>query len=83
MAKTIKKVIVKTTKQPKSITAPQKAVYANPTNYTKNGKRMISPAVDNVADAEKYDMVLQEVVYVNTKHDITEKVLKILNSVSK
>jgi outer membrane protein len=40
-------------------------------------------AVKLVADAEKYDMVLQEVVYVNTKHDITEKVLKILNSVSK
>jgi outer membrane protein len=40
-------------------------------------------AVKQVADAEKYDMVLQEVVYVNTKHDITEKVLKILNSGSK
>ena len=40
-------------------------------------------AVKQVADAEKYDMVLQEVVYVNAKHDITEKVLKILNSVSK
>jgi outer membrane protein len=40
-------------------------------------------AVKQVADVEKYDMVLQEVVYVNTKHDITEKVLKILNSGSK
>ncbi len=40
-------------------------------------------AVKQVADAEKYDMVLQEVVFVNTKHDITEKVLKILNSGSK
>lgn len=40
-------------------------------------------AVKQVADAEKYDMVLQEVVYVNAKHDITEKVLKILNSGSK
>jgi outer membrane protein len=40
-------------------------------------------AVKQVADAEKYDMVLQEVVYVNTKHDITEKVLKILNAGSK
>jgi outer membrane protein len=40
-------------------------------------------AVKQVADAEKYDMVLQEVVYVNPKHDITEKVLKILNSISK
>lgn len=37
-------------------------------------------AVKQVADAEKYDMVLQEVVYVNTKHDITDKVLKILNA---
>lgn len=40
-------------------------------------------AVKQVADAEKYDMVLQEVVYVNTKHDITDKVLKILNAGSK
>ena len=40
-------------------------------------------AVKQVADAEKYDMVLQEVVYVNTKHDITEKVLKILDAGSK
>jgi outer membrane protein len=40
-------------------------------------------AVKQVDDAEKYDMVLQEVVYVNTKHDITEKVLKILNAGSK
>ena len=39
--------------------------------------------VKQVADAEKYDMVLQEVVYVNTKHDITDKVLKILNAGSK
>lgn len=40
-------------------------------------------AVKQVADAEKYDMVLQEVVYVNTKHDITDKVLRILNVGSK
>jgi outer membrane protein len=40
-------------------------------------------AVKQVADAEKYDMVLQEVVYVNKKHDITEKVIKILNTGSK
>lgn len=37
-------------------------------------------AVKQVADAEKYDLVIQEVVYTNGKHDITEKVLKILNS---
>lgn len=36
-------------------------------------------AVKQVADSEKYDLVVQEVVYVNTKHDITDKVLKILN----
>ena len=36
-------------------------------------------AVKQVADAEKYDLVVQEVVYSNAKHDITEKVLKLLN----
>ena len=40
-------------------------------------------AVKQVADTEKYDIVIQEVVYVNTKHDITDKVLKILNTNSK
>lgn len=40
-------------------------------------------AVKQVADSEKYDVVVQEVVYVNTKHDITDKVLKILNSGAK
>ena len=36
--------------------------------------------VKSVAEAEKYDFVLQEAVYVNPKHDITEKVIKALNS---
>ena len=40
-------------------------------------------AVRQVADAEKYDLIIQEVVYSNTKHDITDKVLKILNNASK
>ena len=40
-------------------------------------------AVRVVAEEEKYDLVIQEVVYSNTKHDITEKVLKILNSGAK
>lgn len=40
-------------------------------------------AVKQVADAEKYDLVIQEVVYSNGRHDITEKVLKILNSPAK
>ena len=37
-------------------------------------------AVKQVADAEKYDLIIQEVVYSNTKHDITDKVIKILNA---
>lgn len=40
-------------------------------------------AVKQVAEAEKYDLVIQEVVYSSTRHDITEKVLKILNSGAK
>lgn len=40
-------------------------------------------AVKQVADSDKYDLVIQEVVYSNTKHDITDKVLKILNTNSK
>ncbi len=36
--------------------------------------------VKQVAEAEKYDMILQEAVYVNPKHDITDKVIKALNS---
>lgn len=36
--------------------------------------------VKQVAEAEKYDLVLQEAVYVNPKHDITDKVIKMLNS---
>ena len=36
--------------------------------------------VKSVAEAEKYDFVLQEAVYVNPKHDITEKVIKALNA---
>ena len=38
--------------------------------------------VKQVAEAEKYDLVLQEAVYVNPKHDITDKVIKVLNSAS-
>jgi len=37
-------------------------------------------AVRKVAEDEKYDLVIQEVVYSSSKHDITEKVLKILNA---
>ena len=33
-----------------------------------------------VAEAEKYDVILQEAVYINPKHDITDKVIKALNA---
>jgi outer membrane protein len=36
--------------------------------------------VKQVAEAEKYDVILQEAVYFNPKHDITEKVLRALNA---
>jgi outer membrane protein len=36
--------------------------------------------VKQVAEAEKYDAIFQEAVYINPKHDITDKVLKVLNS---
>jgi outer membrane protein len=36
--------------------------------------------VKQVAEAEKYDLVLQEAVYINPRHDITDKVLKALNA---
>ncbi len=36
--------------------------------------------VRQVADQEKYDLILQEAVYINPKHDITEKVIKALNA---
>jgi len=36
--------------------------------------------VKTLAEAEKYDLIIQEAVYVNPKHDITDKVLKSLNA---
>ncbi len=36
--------------------------------------------VRQVAEQEKYDVVLQEAVYINPKHDITEKVIRALNA---
>ena len=36
--------------------------------------------VKQVAEAEKYDLILQEAVYINPKHDITEKVIKAINT---
>jgi len=36
--------------------------------------------VKQVAEQEKYDLILQEAVYINPKHDITEKVIRALNA---
>ena len=36
--------------------------------------------VKQVAEAEKYDLILQEAVYINPKHYITEKVIKAINT---
>ncbi len=36
--------------------------------------------VKQVAEAEKYDVILQEAVYINPKHDITDKVIKALKA---
>jgi len=36
--------------------------------------------VKQVAETENYDVVLQEAVYINPKHDITDKVIKAMNA---
>ena len=37
-------------------------------------------AVRQVAESEKYDVIFQEAVYINPKHDITDKVIRALNA---
>jgi outer membrane protein len=36
--------------------------------------------VRQIAEAEKYDLILQEAVYVNPKNDITDKVIRTINN---
>ncbi|QHE85782.1 OmpH family outer membrane protein [Hydrogenophaga sp. BPS33] len=36
--------------------------------------------IKQLAESEKYDFIIQEAVYINPKHDITDKVLSGLNS---
>lgn len=38
--------------------------------------------IKQVAETEKYDVILQEAVYINPRLDITDKVLKVLNAPS-
>lgn len=35
--------------------------------------------IKQVAEFDKYDLILQEAVYISPKHDITDKVLKVIN----
>jgi outer membrane protein len=54
-------------------------------NARKNEEQQIvveraNRAVKQVAEAEKYDVIFQEAVYIHTKHDITYKVIKALNA---
>lgn len=41
---------------------------------------LANKVVQQVAEAEKYDIIFQEVVYVNPQHDITDKVIKAINA---
>lgn len=47
----------------------------NQTLFEKAGR-----AVKQVAESEKYDLILQDAAYFNPKHDITEKVINVLNA---
>ena len=54
-------------------------------NTRKNGEQQVvieraNRAVKQVAETEKYDVIFQEAVYINPKHDITDKVIKSLNA---
>ncbi len=37
-------------------------------------------AVRTLAENEKFDLIIQEAVYIHPKHDITDKVIKLLNA---
>ena len=56
-----KKPTVKATNQPSPIPPTRKAALQSPSNYIKKGKRMISPNVNNVGDAEAYDSDMNSV----------------------
>ena len=47
----------------------------NQTLFEKAGR-----AVKQVAESEKYDLILQDAAYFNPKHDITQKVINVLNA---
>ena len=41
---------------------------------------VLNRVIKQIAENEKYDLILQEAVYFNPKHDITDKVLKVMNA---
>jgi outer membrane protein len=43
----------------------------------------VNKIIKQVAEAEKYDLIIQEGVYVSSKLDITDKVIKALGDASK
>jgi outer membrane protein len=55
------------------------------TRQTEEWQQLLTSAntvVKQIAKAENFDLVLQDAVYVNPKHDITDKVISILNAQS-
>jgi outer membrane protein len=40
----------------------------------------INRAIRQLGEAEKYDLIVENALYINPKHDITDKVLKAINS---
>jgi len=37
-------------------------------------------AIKQIAESDRYDAILQEAIYINPKHDITDKVIRALNA---
>jgi outer membrane protein len=40
----------------------------------------INKVVKQLAEQEKYDIIVDQAVYISPKHDITDKVIKALNA---
>ena len=40
--------------------------------------RIVCKAIQQIAEAEKFDLILQEAVYISARIDITDRVLKAL-----
>ena len=43
----------------------------------------INKVVKQLAEQEKYDIIVDQAVYINPKHDVTDKVIKALNAAGK